>query len=86
MIYTSEDYAEMTNAQIYAAADRAAYDTIKQLMPRPVNSILNGIRSAWQNAARLQIAANTEEDATEAEALSREAAAIRETLRTIFED
>lgn len=85
MIYTSDDLAEMTPAQIYAAADREAYETTKQLWPRPVNSIMDGIRRAFQNAARLQIAANTETDTEEAEALRREAAAARETIRTIFE-
>lgn len=81
-----DDYADMERAEIdfYTKQDTAI--SVDKFMFDQIGRIETGIREAWERAAELQKLANAEPNYDERDALSREAAAIRETLRTIFKD
>lgn len=86
MIYTAKEYEAMTPAELLKQAARSADEAEKQLKHKCTHaSILRGIRKAYEEAARFQMAANSgTHEQEEADALAREAAAIRNTIATIF--
>lgn len=87
MIYTSDDYERMTNDEIRKEAESKLSELIARASQRPpqefIGAVLTGYAQAWEQAAEKQIEANTE-SGWSAEIASNEAAAMRETIRTIF--
>lgn len=94
MIYTASDLETMSSADLYHATEqetRATLDALERITPQALQ--LN-IAHAWRLALEYQAQANdilraadgngTDEQIAEYERTSTEAAAIRETIRTIF--
>lgn len=85
MLYTSKDFDRMSVQELQCVTENAISLYSATAANRQQAGIPPNISAAWMNAERLQSLANMETDREEAAALSREAAAARNTLAILFE-